>query len=301
MVRIQAEDFSLTEEIAALQNIIGANTGGIVSFIGTVRNSSSHGTVHALVIEHYPGMTEIELTKIAQHAQQQFQILAVRIVHRIGYLNAGENIVLILVAAQHRNTAFDACRFVIDQLKRSVPLWKKEITASGEYWIEDETPKINWSGLRVGILTLSDTRRRESDASGDILEKQIRDNGAEIAIRELLPDDSAQIQELLTKWSDELRLDLILTTGGTGPGPRDITPEATRAITGRELPGIGELMRRAGLSQTRNAALSRGIAALRGTTLIINLPGSPNGALQNLQSVADLIPHILHMARGAGH
>lgn len=301
MIWIQTENFSITEEIAELQNITGSDSGGMVTFIGTVRNSSPRGTVRALVIEHYPGMTEKELNRIIENAQKQFAILAVRIIHRIGYLNAGENIVLVLVAAHHRNAAFDACRYVIDALKRSVPFWKKEITDHGEYWVEDGTPKINWNKLRAGILTLSDSRGRKSDTSGDILEQQIQINGAELVIRELLPDDNAQIQALLIKWADELYLDLILTTGGTGPGPRDITPEATRAITGRELPGIAELMRLAGLSQTRTAALSRGIAALRGTTLIINLPGSPNGALQNLQSVADLIPHILRMAHGAGH
>lgn len=279
----------------------GADSGGIVLFIGTVRNFSQHGTVRALVIEHYPGMTERELTRISQNTQEQFEILAVRVIHRIGYLNAGENIVLVLVAAHHRNAAFAACRYVIDEIKRCVPLWKKEISTNGESWIDNPSSGANWKGLRVGILTLSDSRGYESDASGDALEQQICTIGAELITRELLPDEEMPIRALLSKWTDNLHLDVILTTGGTGPGPRDITPEATRAITRRELPGIAELMRSAGLSSTRNAALSRGIAALRGTTLIINLPGSKSGALQSLHSVIDLVPHILNMARGGGH
>lgn len=301
MISIQSQDFSVSEEISALQMQTGADSGGIVIFIGTVRNASQKGPVRALVIEHYPGMTEKELMRIADTAQSQFEILALRVIHRIGYLNAGENIVLVLVAAQHRDAAFTASRYVIDEIKRCVPLWKKEISTSGEYWIAEHQPIPNWRDLRVGILTLSDSRGRESDTSGDALEQEIKILGAERAARELLPDEQLKIEELLRKWADKLCLDVILTTGGTGPGPRDITPEATRAITQRELPGIAELMRRSGLIATRNAALARGIAALRGSTLIINLPGSKNGALQNLQSIADLVPHILRMARGEGH
>lgn len=158
-----------------------------------------------------------------------------------------------------------------------------------------------WVGLRVGILTLSDSRERASDGSGDALEGMVLGYGGVVGQRDLLPDDGERIRELLQRWSDSRGLDVILTTGGTGPGPRDVTPEATRAVCDRELPGFAELIRQAGLRKLRSAALTRGVTAFCGTTLVINLPGSVKGAAESLAAVADLVPHALRMAHGGGH
>ncbi|MEO5371684.1 MAG: MogA/MoaB family molybdenum cofactor biosynthesis protein [Magnetococcus sp. DMHC-1] len=155
--------------------------------------------------------------------------------------------------------------------------------------------------MRVGILTLSDSRNLGNDGSGDALEGLVRAAGGEMILRTLLPDDREQISHLLRQWADEHTLDVILTTGGTGPGPRDVTPEATRDVCNREMPGIPELIRQAGLAQVRSAVLTRGVAAMRGNTLIINLPGSRRGAAHSFQAVADLVPHIRRMAGGGGH
>ncbi|MBF0271477.1 MAG: MogA/MoaB family molybdenum cofactor biosynthesis protein [Magnetococcales bacterium] len=161
--------------------------------------------------------------------------------------------------------------------------------------------RISWSGLRVGIVTLSDSRDLASDGSGDALEQWVLAHGGVVVARVLLPDEQARIREVLTAWSDDRAMEVILTTGGTGPGPRDVTPEATRAVCDRELPGFAELIRAAGLQQTRSAALTRGVSAFRGQTLVINLPGSTRGAVHSLGAVADLVPHALRMARGGGH
>ncbi|MBF0096193.1 MAG: MogA/MoaB family molybdenum cofactor biosynthesis protein [Magnetococcales bacterium] len=159
----------------------------------------------------------------------------------------------------------------------------------------------NWQGLRLGILTLSDSRTQANDQSGAALQQLAEEWHGRVEVRTLIADNQHEIAETLRAWSDQLQLDLILTTGGTGPGPRDVTPEATRAVCNRELPGFAEQIRAAGLQQTRNALFTRGITALRGTTLIVNLPGSTRGASHSLRAIADLVPHALRMARGGGH
>ncbi len=121
----------------------------------------------------------------------------------------------------------------------------------------------------------------------------------QVAATEIVPDEPEAIAAILTAWSDDEGLDLILTTGGTGLSPRDTTPEATLAVAQRLVPGIAEAMRAAGLAITPHAMLSRGVAVIRGRTLIINLPGSPKGARENLAAVAQALPHALEKLRGS--
>ncbi|MBF0427180.1 MAG: molybdenum cofactor biosynthesis protein MoaE, partial [Magnetococcales bacterium] len=449
MIRVQREDFSIEAEMRALTSG-HPGVGAVVAMIGTVRDLAAEDTqITALELEHYPGMTEKELEQIVEVARARYPIEGVTVVHRVGRLALGENIVLVLVAAAHRAAAFDACRFLIDYLKVRATFWKKEITDHGERWVDScpgceaavqaryaateerkgscqhrrrhrhghEHPRAashehehdcrdgrghehhllglghdhahphdhghghghghdhahphdhghdhahphphdhghndhahphphdhgyghahphdhgydhahphdhghdnhahprphdhghthdlhsdhhtpgawqvtppDWSDLRVGVLTLSDSRILSNDGSGDALEGLVRAAGGMVVVRSLLPDDRGVIGDTLRRWADERHLDVILTTGGTGPGPRDVTPEATRDVCDRELPGIPELMRQAGMAQVRSAALTRGVAAMRGTTLILNLPGSQRGATHSLQAVADLVP-----------
>jgi molybdenum cofactor synthesis domain-containing protein len=114
-------------------------------------------------------------------------------------------------------------------------------------------------------------------------------------------DDPANIREQLRELADSGRIDVVLTTGGTGIGPRDNTPESTEAVADRIVPGIGEEMRRKGAELTPTAALSRAMAAVRSKTLIVNLPGSPKGASESLDAVAHLLPHAVHVLHGARH
>lgn len=153
--------------------------------------------------------------------------------------------------------------------------------------------------IRFGILTLSDrsSRGERTDSSGPALARLIEAEGWSIANQSLLPDDESAIRDLLVQWADSGEVDVILTTGGTGFAPRDITPEATRAVIDREAPGLAEAMRIASLKITAHAMLSRNIAGIRGKTLIINLPGSPKGAVENLQVILPVLPHAIQLLR----
>lgn len=151
--------------------------------------------------------------------------------------------------------------------------------------------------IRFGILTLSDrsSRGERADASGPALADLIRAQNWSVAEQAILPDDESAIRAILAKWADSGKLDVILTTGGTGFSARDITPEATRAVIQRDAPGLAEVMRSESLKKTQHAMLSRAIAGIRGRALIVNLPGSPKGALENLQTIMPVIPHAVQL------
>ena len=155
--------------------------------------------------------------------------------------------------------------------------------------------------FRAGILTVSDKGHagERHDASGPELAKMFDAQRYDVKHFQIVPDEHEAIAEALVAWSDQEKLDLILTTGGTGFTPRDITPEATLAVAERLAPGIPEAMRAAGLAKTPHAMLSRGVAVLRGGTLIINLPGSPKGAKESLEAVLPALPHALEKLKGS--
>lgn len=151
--------------------------------------------------------------------------------------------------------------------------------------------------IRFGILTLSDrsSRGERADSSGPALARLIQAEGWSIAKQALLPDDESAIRQLLIDWSDGGDMDVILTTGGTGFSPRDVTPEATRAVIDREAPGLAEAMRAASLKITPHAMLSRIVTGIRKRTLIVNLPGNPKGAVENLQVIIPVLPHAVQL------
>jgi molybdenum cofactor synthesis domain-containing protein len=154
--------------------------------------------------------------------------------------------------------------------------------------------------IRVGILTVSDraSRGEYEDRSGPAIRQFVVERlGGAVALSAIVPDERERIASTLRAWCDEARLDLILTTGGTGFAPRDVTPEATRDVLEREAPGLAEAMRAAGLKKTPHAMLTRAVCGIRGRTLIINLPGSPKAALENLETVAPALPHGLALLR----
>lgn len=151
--------------------------------------------------------------------------------------------------------------------------------------------------MRIGILTVSDrsARGERSDISGPAIEKLILDRGWSVIRMEIVPDDLYLLVDTMAEWADSGELDIILTTGGTGFSPRDVTPEATLQIIERETPGLAEAMRAASLSVTPHAMLSRARAGIRGRTLIVNLPGSPKGAVENLEAVLPVFEHAVKL------
>lgn len=152
----------------------------------------------------------------------------------------------------------------------------------------------------MAILTVSDrcASGQRADRSGDAIVAWAGEQGHDVAARAVVPDDTERIGAQLITWADAGVVSLILTTGGTGLGPRDVTPEATRAAIERDAPGIAEALRHAGIQKTPRAALSRGVAGTRGTSLIVNLPGSTSGVADGLAVLAPLVEHLAAILRG---
>lgn len=155
--------------------------------------------------------------------------------------------------------------------------------------------------IRVGVLTISDwgAQGRREDVSGETIKEMVSERlGAQVTEYEIVPDEQEVIETMLVEWADVSGVDLILTTGGTGFSPRDVTPEATKAVIEREAPGLTEAMRSQGLKSTPHAMLSRAVAGIRGSTLIVNLPGSPKAVRESLEVILAAIPHAIEILRG---
>lgn len=162
--------------------------------------------------------------------------------------------------------------------------------------------------LRVGILTVSDRswRGERDDGSGPVLEAMVKENGWDVVETLIVPDEIDTLSDTLIMWADSGDMDLILTTGGTGFAPRDVTPEATRMVVDKLAPGLAEAMRAESLKVTPHAMLSRSVAGIRGRTLIVNLPGSPKAARENMAVIQPVLGHAVQLLRDdknaeAGH
>ncbi len=157
--------------------------------------------------------------------------------------------------------------------------------------------------LKAAILTVSDScaHGKRGDVSGQTIKNMLPKDKFEICEKKIASDDHQTIADELRYFSDKAGIDLVLTTGGTGLGPRDVTPEATASVCERIVPGLGEILRAEGFRRSPYAVLSRGIAGVRKNTLIINLPGSPKAVRECLEIILDVLPHAVDMMRGGGH
>jgi molybdopterin adenylyltransferase len=154
--------------------------------------------------------------------------------------------------------------------------------------------------IHAAVLTISDsvTAGTRVDRSGPAVRDRLEQLGWRVSLMDVLPDEPAEISARLAALADDGQMSAIFTTGGTGVALRDVTPEATRAVIDREIPGLGELMRTRGLQATPLAVLSRAVAGTRGRVLIVNLPGSPKGAVESLDAIVEVVPHVLELLRG---
>jgi molybdenum cofactor synthesis domain-containing protein len=159
---------------------------------------------------------------------------------------------------------------------------------------------MNEMGFRAVIIVVSDrgARGEREDGSGPEIARMLEAAGLEIIGRRIIPDEKEMIRQMLLEWCDGGDADLILTTGGTGVSPRDVTPDATREVLDREIPGMAEAMRRQSAAITPHAMISRALAGIRGRTLIINLPGSPKGATENLSVLLPALTHAIEKIKG---
>lgn len=155
--------------------------------------------------------------------------------------------------------------------------------------------------MRAAVLTISDScyKGTRVDESGEYIARVLLENSWEVSFKEIVPDEKALIAQKLKEWANQV--DLILTTGGTGLSPRDVTPEATLEVLERRAPGISEFIRWEGLKKTLNASLSRAEAGTRGKTLIVNLPGSLKAVKDGMEALLKILPHALEMMAGKGH
>jgi molybdenum cofactor synthesis domain-containing protein len=153
---------------------------------------------------------------------------------------------------------------------------------------------------KAAVVSVSDrgSRGEREDASGRLLAERLREAGFDVAFYVIVPDEASEISAALRKYADEEKVALIATTGGTGVAPRDVTPEATLAVVERLVPGMAEAMRAASLQKTPHAMISRAVVGTRGITLVVNLPGSPKGAIENLNVIMPALPHALEKIAG---
>ena len=292
VARLEDQNFEPAVELAELTQC-AAGDGAVVSFVGIARGSTKAGDdVERLVLEHHPRLTPKSLSEIAFDAASNFDVTHVRVVHRCGTVGPGGPIVFAGVAAPHRRAAFEAADYLMDRLKTEAVFWKREEGTAGANWIEptetDYADRRRWERsvngidesltfypLRIAVLTVSDTRDEQSDKSGALLVERLRRAGHELAGNAIVKDEVEAIRSQVQAWVSVADVDVIISTGGTGFAPRDVTPEAVKPLFRREMDGFSVLFHLASSGTVGLSTLqSRAFAGQIEDTFIFCLPGS---------------------------
>ncbi len=255
--------------------------------------------------ELLPMCHPIRLDAVQVHLRFEGERIVIRAIARTHDRTGVEMEVLTAVTVAAL-TLYDWAKSQDPAMEFSVRLVRKSGGKSGVWERSAERPRASegvLSGIRAGVLTVSDraSRGMYADESGAFIQQWLRERGADVADYVLVPDEPEQVMAAISRMADELQVDLVLTTGGTGFSPRDRTPEATRAALDRETPGITEWLRLQTGLRKPYAFLSRATAGIRGRTLVINLPGSVKAVREHLEVLPELLPHAIEMARGGDH
>lgn len=317
LAAIRKEPLKLDEVIAAVTR---PEAGAIATFAGLVRNHAQGLRVTRLEYEAYPSMAEKEMARIALGIEGEIPDVQLAVLHRIGTLEVGDLAIVCAASSPHRDGALRACRALIDRIKESVPIWKREHGPEGPYWVGWRDARCAHSdvhshagqrrtdatgvlvGISVAILTVSDTRTSDNDTSGQRARQLIEAQGAEIIATSIVPDEPALISTWITEHARLRGADALIVTGGTGLAPRDRTLEAVAPLFSRTLDGFGETFRRLSFDEIGpRALLSRAAAGVVGSSLIFALPGSPKAVELALSKIIiPLLPHAVALLRGEG-
>ncbi len=327
LVSIRTEPLSLDEVVAAVTR---PEAGAIATFSGLVRNHVNGQQVTLLEYEAYPSMAEKEMARIAAAIEAELPDVRLAVLHRIGTLKVGDMAVVCAASSPHRKEAFRACGALIDHIKETVPIWKREHEPEGPYWVgwrdarcapDAEHPYAEHihsydnatgdlgshlddmetlSGLGLAILTVSDSRTSADDASGQLARQLLSEAGAEVTAIAIVPDEPAIISAWITEQAQRGKAHGLIVTGGTGIAKRDQTIEALLPLLSRSLDGFGEAFRRLSFDQIGPCAvLSRAVAGVVGSCLVFALPGSPKAvelALREL--IIPILPHAMAVLKG---
>lgn len=295
LARIRATPLSVDELTAMTER---PDCGALATFTGVVRDHHDGKSVLRLIYTAHEAIAEKLIREIETEAIDRFGVAECLCVHRVGELGIGEEAIVAVVRSGHRGEAFDAVRYVVDNVKRRVPIWKEEFYADGTSAFVEGCSLVTTDAGRAAVIVLSDSvaSGSQQDAAGAAVVERLKTSGFEIASFEVLLDEpvqlAARVEQLV---ADDV--ELVITVGGTGVGPRDITVDTIKPMLSTELPGVMEAARAYGQARTPMAMLSRGVAGLIGRTVVITFPGSRKGAEETFDAISAGLPHLVEVVR----
>lgn len=293
LARIQGEALSIDGLVEMTRR---PDCGALATFTGVVRDHHDGKPVLRLVYTAHESIADRMIREIEAEAIARFGVAECVVVHRVGDLGIGDPAIVAVVRAGHRGEAFDAVRYVVDNVKRRVPIWKEEFYADGSSAYVEGCSLVSANAGRAAVIVLSDSvaSGTQKDTAGASVVERLQGIGFDIASFEVLLDEPAQLASRVDDIVDE-GIDLLITVGGTGVGPRDITVDTIKPMLIMELPGVMEAARAYGQARTPMAMLSRGVAGLIGTTVVITFPGSRKGAEETFDAIAAGLPHLVEV------